>query len=102
MCNLYSLTKGRLAIREFTRAMRHGTGNLPSLPSLPPVFPDYLAPVVHTAGDGECELVTIRWGMPGPTAFGEQPITKIRNTKSPHGQRRRSNGSVAGAPTTNT
>ena len=37
MCNLYSITKGQAAIREFTRAMVDATGNLPSMPS---VFPD--------------------------------------------------------------
>ena len=32
MCNLYSITKGQQAIREFTRAMSDRTGNLPPLP----------------------------------------------------------------------
>jgi hypothetical protein len=32
VCNLYSITKGQAAIREFTRAMRDTTGNLPPLP----------------------------------------------------------------------
>lgn len=84
MCNLYSLTKGQQAIRDFTRAMHDSTGNLPSLPA---IFPDYPAPVVRTADDGERELVMMRWGMPGPKAFGEKPITNIRNTKSPHWRR---------------
>jgi hypothetical protein len=37
LCNLYSVTKGQQAIREFTSAMRDRTGNLPLLPG---VFPD--------------------------------------------------------------
>lgn len=45
MCNLYSVTKGQQAIREFTRAMRDRTGNLPPLPG---IYPDMLAPVVRT------------------------------------------------------
>ena len=44
MCNLYSITKGQQAIREFTRAMSDRTGNLPPLPG---VFPDYAAPIVR-------------------------------------------------------
>ena len=32
LCNLYSVTKGQQAIREFTSAMRDRTGNLPPLP----------------------------------------------------------------------
>ena len=63
MCNLYSITKGQAAIREFTLAMRDNTGNLPSLPG---IFPDYAAPVVRTAETGERELTMMRWGMPSP------------------------------------
>ncbi len=29
----------------------------------------------------------MRWGMPGPAQFGGQPVTNIRNTKSPHWRR---------------
>ena len=29
----------------------------------------------------------MRWGMPGPPAFGGAPVTNICNTKSPHWQR---------------
>ena len=57
MCNLYFVTKRQAAIREFTRAMRDGTGKLPSLPG---VFPDYTSPVVHNADDGERELTMMR------------------------------------------
>ena len=38
MCNLYSITKGPQAIRDFARAMRDKTGNLPPIPG---IFPDY-------------------------------------------------------------
>ncbi len=44
MCNLYAVTKGQQAIREFTRAMFDRTGNLPPMPG---VFPDYAAPIVR-------------------------------------------------------
>ena len=60
MCNLYSHTKGQQAIREFTRAMKDSTGNLPPQPG---VFPDYMAPIVRNTAEGR-ELVMARWGMP--------------------------------------
>lgn len=81
MCNLYSVTAAQTAILEWTHAMRDISGNLPPMPG---VFPDYLAPIVRTAPDGVRELMTARWGMPGPPQFGGAPITNIRNTKSPH------------------
>jgi putative SOS response-associated peptidase YedK len=84
MCNLYSMTKGQQAIRQFTRAVRDTTGNLPSLPG---IFPDYPAPAVFNGPDGERELGMLRWGMPGPPQFGGALITNIRNTNSPHWRR---------------
>jgi putative SOS response-associated peptidase YedK len=89
MCNLYSVTKGQAAIRELTRAMRDTTGNLPPMPG---IFPDYLAPIVRTGGDGVRELVMARWGMPSP-AFAlkgkkvDKGVTNVRNTTSPHWRR---------------
>ena len=60
MCNLFSMTKGQQAIREFTRAMTDTAGNLPSLPG---IFPDYPAPIVRNTSAGR-ELAMVRWGMP--------------------------------------
>ena len=57
MCNLYSLTKSQDAIRRITKAMRDTTGNLPPLPG---IFPDYEAPIVRTAEDGEREVTKAR------------------------------------------
>ncbi len=88
MCNLYSVTKGQQAIREFTGAMRDKTGNLPPLPS---VFPDYAAPIVRNQPDGR-ELMMARWGMPSP-AFAlkgknaDPGVTNVRNVTSPHWRR---------------
>ena len=48
MCNLYSVTKGQQAIREFTKALHDVVGNMPPLPG---VFPDY-AP--ETGTDDAC------------------------------------------------
>jgi putative SOS response-associated peptidase YedK len=80
MCNLYSLTKGQSAIRDLFAAKHDRTGNLPLFPS---VYPDQLAPIVRPRADGERELVMARWGMPGPPQLGGQPVTNIRNVKSP-------------------
>jgi putative SOS response-associated peptidase YedK len=61
MCNLYSVTKGQAAIIALVRAVRDRTGNLPSLPG---IFPDYMAPIVRIGQDGKREMVMARWGMP--------------------------------------
>jgi putative SOS response-associated peptidase YedK len=67
MCNLYSLTKGQAAIRDWFRARHDRVGNLPLLPG---IFPDQSAPIVRVGLDGVRELVLARWGMPGPPQYG--------------------------------
>jgi putative SOS response-associated peptidase YedK len=58
----------------------------------PGIFPDYAAPIVRTAEDGDRELLLARWGMPSP-AFAlkgkkvDKGVTDIRNTGSPHWRR---------------
>jgi hypothetical protein len=42
MCNLYSLTKGQAAIRDWFRAPHDRAGNLPLFPA---IFPDQMAPM---------------------------------------------------------
>ena len=81
MCNLYSITKGQQAIRQLTLAMSDTTGNLPSMPA---VFPDQAAPVVRNLPDGGRELALMRWGFPPPPNLGSQPVTNVRNVKSPY------------------
>jgi putative SOS response-associated peptidase YedK len=81
MCNLYSLTKGQAAVRDWFRARHDRTGNLPLFPG---IFPDQIAPIMRTGADGERELVMARWGMPGPPQYGGAPVTNIRNVSSPH------------------
>jgi len=83
MCNLYSMTKGQAAIRDWFRARHDRTGNLPLFPG---IFPDQIAPIVRTGTDGERELAMARWGMPGPPQYGGAPVTNIRNLASPHWQ----------------
>jgi putative SOS response-associated peptidase YedK len=84
MCNLYSLTKGQAAIRDWFRASHDRIGNLPLFPG---IFPDQMAPIVRVRADGERELAIARWGMPGPPQFGGAPVTNIRNVLSPHWRR---------------
>ncbi len=89
MCNLYSITKGPQAIREFARALRDATGNLPPLPG---VFPDASAPIVRNAEDGARELTMARWGMPSPRFVlkgrnADPGVTNVRNVASPHWRR---------------
>jgi len=81
MCNLYSLTKGQAAIREWFRVKYDRTGNQPLFPG---IFPNQFAPIVRNSADSERELVMARWGMPGPPRYGGQPVTNIRNVSSPH------------------
>jgi putative SOS response-associated peptidase YedK len=88
LCNLYSVTKGQQAIREFAGAMRDRTGNLPPLSG---IFPDYAAPIVRNHPDGR-ELTMARWGMPSPMFAlkgkkSDPGITNVRNVKSPHWRR---------------
>ncbi len=79
MCNLYSITKGQAAIRAAFRAMVDHTGTLPPLPG---VFPDQMAPVVRSGPDGR-ELAMLRLGFPSPPGVpGDRPVTNIRNTAS--------------------
>ena len=89
MCNLYSITKGPQAIRDFARARRDTTGNLPPLPG---VFPDYSAPIVRNAPDCARELTMARWGMPSPQFAlkgrnSDPGVTNERNVASPHWRR---------------
>lgn len=88
MCNLYSMTKGPAAVREFLDTFTNLAGNMPPQPG---VFPDYLAPILRNNG-GQRELAMARWGMPSP-AFAlkgrssDPGITNVRNTSSPHWKR---------------
>lgn len=42
-----------------------------------------MAPVVLAGTQGR-ELTMMRWGIPGPKAYGEHPVTNVRNVRSPH------------------
>ena len=76
-------------MRQFSLAFEDRGINMPSLPG---IYPDYEAPIVRTAEDGEREVTKARWGMPSP-AFAlqgkkaDKGVTNIRNTSSPHWRR---------------
>jgi len=83
------MTKGQVAIRELSRAMRDNAGNMPPLPG---IFPDYPAPIVRYGDDGEREIAVARWGMPSPSFVlkgrtTDPGVTNVRNTTSPHWRR---------------
>lgn len=63
-CNLYSVSKGQAAIRDWFRVARDLTGNLPPMPG---VFPDYPAPIVRMV-EGKRTLTMARWGMPSSSS----------------------------------
>jgi putative SOS response-associated peptidase YedK len=81
MCNLYSMTRAQDAMRMLFGVKHDRTGNLPSLPG---IFPDYLAPVVRVDRDGERVMEMMRWGFPPPPNLGSRPVTNVRNTRSPY------------------
>jgi putative SOS response-associated peptidase YedK len=83
MCNLYSLNRPQDEIRRWFDVSHDSAGNLPPLPG---IFPDQMAPVVWAGTQGR-ELTMMRWGIPGPKAYGEHPVTNVRNVRSPHWRR---------------
>lgn len=80
MCNLYSLITPQAEIRAAFGVAHDRAGNLPPLPG---IFPDQRAPIVRIE-DGQPVIEMFRWGIPGPKAFGEKPVTNVRNVASPH------------------
>ena len=63
MCNLYSMTTNREAMRNPFHV--DGWSQL----RLPGIFPDKQAPIVRRGPTAEREIVAARWGMPTPPAF---------------------------------
>lgn len=88
MCNLYALTKSQDEIRRLFEVAIDRTGNLPSLPG---IFPNTAAPIVHVE-EGRRTLSMYRWGMPSPVFAlkgkkTDPGVTNVRNTASPHWRR---------------
>lgn len=79
MCNLYSMTRARDAIRALFRVETDRTGNQPPLPA---IFPDQMAPVIRAERDGTRAMLPMRWGFPPPPNLGARPVTNVRNVAS--------------------
>lgn len=92
MCNLYTSTTNREAIRQFSlylAELRDAAGfNQPYFNA----YPNRHAPIVRLAEDGAPELIRARWGMPTPPQMlagknYDYGCTNVRNTASPHWRR---------------
>lgn len=79
MCNLYKVTSSIEAMRQLVRSF-----NLPNLPVLGDIYPNYAAPIFRTAPEG-IELTMLEWGVPLPSRDGRKPkpVTNVRNLASP-------------------
>ena len=80
MCNLYSLNKNRESVAKMFNVSHNRSTDIPLLPG---IFPNYNAPVVRQAADGERELVNMNWGFVLPQP-GKAPrrVTNVRDDKA--------------------
>ena len=80
MCNLYSLNKNRESVAKLFNV---GHNRSVDIPPLPGIFPNYNAPVVRQAADGERELINMNWGFVLPQP-GKAPrrVTNVRDDKA--------------------
>lgn len=77
MCNLYSQTRTRDAVRAWFRVADNRCGEVKPLPA---IFPRTVAPIVRLAPDGERELVEATWGFPLlRKGYAPKPVTNIRD-----------------------
>jgi putative SOS response-associated peptidase YedK len=88
MCNLYSMTTTKEAMRKFPLAFDDRGVNMPSLPG---IYPDYAAPIIRNNA-GTRELAIARWGLPSPSYALEGKdtdpgVTNVRNTIPSHWRR---------------
>ncbi len=61
VCNLYSLNKNKNTVATMFRVPHNRTVHIDPLPG---IFPNYTAPVVRHAADGEREMALMSWGFP--------------------------------------
>ena len=84
MCNLYSMTSNKDAIREFSRFLRTGP-HVDNLPQIPSIFANGWGPIVRATDDGVRELAAVRWGLPTPpgqiTGSTDRGTTNLRTLK---------------------
>ncbi len=77
MCNLYSNTRSRDAIRALFRV---SDNRAYAFEPLPAIFPRTVAPIVRVATDGERELVPATWGFPLlRKGYAPKPVTNVRD-----------------------
>jgi len=77
MCNLYSNTRSRDAIRGLFRV---SDNRAYAFEPLPAIFPRTVAPIVRIAADGERELVPATWGFPLlRKGYAPKPVTNVRD-----------------------
>jgi putative SOS response-associated peptidase YedK len=62
MCNLYSLTTAKEAMRGLFDVDRN-RDRLGNTEPLPAIWPKHMAPVVRLDGEGERELLMMSWGF---------------------------------------
>jgi putative SOS response-associated peptidase YedK len=81
MCNAYSMTRSREAIRALFRV---SDNRLPAIiPPQPEIWPYYNAPVVRLAADGEREVVYMTFAFPlVRKGLAPKPVTNIRDDKA--------------------
>lgn len=87
MCNLYSMTSNKDAIRELARFM-NATSAADNLKRLPGIFANGFGPIVRNTSQGR-ELAIARWGMPShPYALRgknyDSGVTNVRETEKRH------------------
>ena len=84
MCNLYSVTTNREALRALARTIKDN--ELGNFEPLPAVFPNRIAPVARSMPDGGREAIYMRWGFPPPNIPASKPkspyLTNVRKTDS--------------------
>ena len=80
MCNLYSLNKNKEAVAKMFGVGHNRTVDIPLFTG---IFPNYVAPVVRQATDGDRELVNMNWGFVLPQP-GKAPrrVTNVRDDKA--------------------
>jgi putative SOS response-associated peptidase YedK len=79
VCNRYGMKDTQDQLRSHFKLSSDKAGNLQSLSN---IYPDQLAPVIGLDETGRRGMTIMRWGYPGPSIYGSQPVTNIRNTES--------------------
>lgn len=77
MCNLYSNTRSRDAIRSLFKV---SDNRAYAFEPMPAIFPKSVAPIVRLAPDGEREMVPATWGFPLlRKGYAPKPVTNVRD-----------------------